>query len=257
MRNWLKGENAELKGKTFENNMTGTLSYGRDFMIRPGNRMLTYSKDTSLDNKFPIKIGTELYLLVMEKAGDQIDIEGGILGVGSKVRFESSSWTSLLGSQYRSGGFTIGNQGIEILEGTEKKGEGIAKQSPQTKTFAADEHYARQTVPGVQTNVEQRFRLEPAGSGGGFNFFRVPGESFNMSAGAGTEIMSDGDSFAGLGVFAKGTRLGIEDDGTLVVDRGGENIVVSDKAGKKWVTRKVKLNGKELIVFLPTSESKK
>ena len=115
---------AELEGKIFRNNMTETLYIGPDLMARHGNQMLTYSKDASLDNKFPVKIGTELYLLVMEKPGDQIDIEGGILGVGTKLRFEPDKWTSFLGAQYRGGGATIGNQGLELLEGTVKRDEG-------------------------------------------------------------------------------------------------------------------------------------
>lgn len=147
-------DNAELKGKTFRNNMTGTLSIGRDFMARPGKQMLTYSKDPSLDNKLPIKIGTELYLLVMEKTGDQIDIEGGILGVGSKVRFESGSWISLLGSQYRNGGFTIGNQGLEILEGTEKRGEGTGKQSPQSTATLQDKDNIERILETAKTPVQ-------------------------------------------------------------------------------------------------------
>jgi hypothetical protein len=104
---------------------------------------------------------------------------------------------------------------------------------------------------GQQPGVEQRFRLEQSKTAGGFKFFKVPGEPFDMSAGAGTEIMVDGDSFAGLGAFARGTRLHIEDDGTLVLDRGSEGLVVSDRSGKKWATQKIKLNDKELTVFLP------
>jgi hypothetical protein len=36
-----------------------------------------------------------------------------------------------------------------------------------------------------------------------------------------------------------------------VLDRGSEGLVVSDRSGKKWATQKIKLNDKELTVFLP------
>jgi hypothetical protein len=104
-----------------------------------------------------------------------------------------------------------------------------------------------------QANLERRFRLEPSQRSKGF--FSIPGEPFEAEAGLGTEIVPNGGSFAGIGLFPKGTKLIIEADGTLSVNR--EGLVVSDKAGKKWLSRKVKLNGKELVVFLPDSMSEK
>ena len=97
------------------------------------------------------------------------------------------------------------------------------------------------------TNIGERFRLEPSKSNPGF--FEVPGQSFEAEAGLETEIVFNGDSFAGFSFFAKGTKLVIENDGTLSVNR--EGLVVSDKSGKKWVSRTVNLSGKRTIVFLP------
>ena len=131
-------DKAALEGKTFRNDMTGTLFIGSNLMTRMDNKMLTYSTDPSLDNKLPVKIGTELYLLVMEKTGDQIDIEGGILGVGTKLRFEAGKWISLFGSQYRNGGATMGNRGLELLEGTVKRDEGPGDKPPTPEPRAED-----------------------------------------------------------------------------------------------------------------------
>jgi hypothetical protein len=157
-------DTAEVRGKTFRNNMTGTLSIGRDLMARPGNQMLTYSRDPSLDNKLPIRIGTELYLLVMEKPGDQIDIEGGIIGVGSKLRFETGQWTSFLGQQYRNGGATIGNQGLELLDGTEKRNEGPAQKSPQnTGTLQEKDKVAESDLPKLEQALVQEIRNKGVG----------------------------------------------------------------------------------------------
>jgi len=155
-------DKAEVGGKTFRNNMTGTFSIDRTGMLRPGNQMLTY--DVSLDNKFPIKIGTEQYLLVMEKAGDQIDIEAGILGVGSKLRFEAGQWTSFLGQQYRNGGVTIGNQGVELLEGTEKRDEGPAQQRPQsTGTLQEKNKVSESDLPRLEQALVQEIQNKGVG----------------------------------------------------------------------------------------------
>jgi hypothetical protein len=103
------------------------------------------------------------------------------------------------------------------------------------------------------TDTGKRFRLEPSKSNAGF--FKIPGAPFAAEAGLITEIMFNGDSFAGLGPLAKGTKLTIGDDGTLLVSR--EGIVVTDKAGIKWASHKVNMNGMETIVFLPESTEKK
>jgi hypothetical protein len=117
-------DKAELQGKSFRNNVTGTLNIGQDLRTRLDNQKVTFSEAASIDNKLPVRIGTESYLLIMEKSADQIDIQGGILRVGTKLRFEPGRWTSLLGAQYRGGEAIIGTNGLEISTGTEKRDGG-------------------------------------------------------------------------------------------------------------------------------------
>jgi hypothetical protein len=169
-------DKAELGHGPFRNNMTETLFIGPDLMLRHSNRMLTYSTDPSLDNKLLVKIGTELYLLVMERAGDQIDIEGGILGVGTKLRLEPGKWTSLFGAQYRGGGVTINNQGLEPLEGTVKRGEGAAPENEpaQGKTPSELEALLRthpEMAESILPTLEQAILQEIRNKGADDRFF--------------------------------------------------------------------------------------
>ncbi|MBU8934020.1 MAG: hypothetical protein KOO62_08420 [candidate division Zixibacteria bacterium] len=140
------GNTAELNSKMFRNNLTGTLQVGSDFSTQMKNTLITYSEDSTLDNNYPVKIGSELYLLVMEKSGDQIDIDGGILGIGTRLRFSNHKWTSFLGSQYRNGGCLIDSQGLQLLDGTEERDETSETQAEVIQALEAADSVLSDTI---------------------------------------------------------------------------------------------------------------
>jgi len=93
-------------------------------VVRPGviatDDVLVF--DPSMDNKMVLRIGKSLYLLQMEGPGDQVVMRDGLamLGVGSRLRFDSDNWVPLFGAKYRGGGVAITDTGLAFDKGTKR-----------------------------------------------------------------------------------------------------------------------------------------
>jgi len=116
-----------VRDKVYRNNLVGELFIEQNFMARMSNQSLTYVADPSYDNAIPVRIDQHVCLLVMERQGDRIKLDDTkpasppLIGVGSEVRFDDTSWVPFLGSSYRGGGFKVTRQGIVYLEGTQRQ----------------------------------------------------------------------------------------------------------------------------------------
>ena len=66
-------------------------------------------------------------MLKMNESTDQIeldDMKNPIIGIGSKLRYDSEDWVNFIGQKYRGGGVEIIKGGFKFFKGTEKKDNG-------------------------------------------------------------------------------------------------------------------------------------
>jgi hypothetical protein len=115
----------------------GISGYGF-YSDKPGfNNITMVNAPSSMEDMLKSKLDTKAmiqssqvgkWMLKLEK-GDFFSLTSSSqspIGLGSEMRFSHENWIDFCGKQYRNGGFSVKDIGVEFFEGTERNDEGKA-----------------------------------------------------------------------------------------------------------------------------------